>query len=132
MPSNTSNANNTATNTATPANDAVVNGITHPAIPFPTGDNPPTFVEQVQTKTAEAVKPAVEKLNVIKEQAAGKLASGANQALSKLADHSEKLYINQVKLLDACRIQVRRQPMTMLGLAVATVVALGVLFRQSR
>ncbi len=129
MASNTNNANTTAT----PANDAVADNINHPAIPFPTSDNPPPLAEQVQAKTAEAVKPAVEKLNVIKEQAASKLASGATQALTKLGEHSEKLYTSQVKLLDNCRVQVRKQPMTMLGVAVATVVALGVLFhRQTR
>jgi len=127
------NANNTANSTAaTPANDAVADNINHPAIPFPTSGNPPSLIEQVQAKTAEAVKPAVEKLNDIKEQAASKLTSGTDQALIKLADQSEKLYINQVKLLDSCRVQVRKQPMTMLGLAVASVVALGVLFRQTR
>lgn len=126
MPSNLSTTNNTVT----PANDAVADNINHPAIPFPTSDNPPTQAEQVQEKTAEAVKPVAEKLNVIKEQAASKLASGASQALTKLGEHSEKLYTSQVKLLDTCRVQVRKQPMTMLGVAVATVVALGVLFRR--
>jgi ElaB/YqjD/DUF883 family membrane-anchored ribosome-binding protein len=126
MPSNPSTTNNTVT----PANDAVADNINHPAIPFPTSDNPPAQTEQVQEKTAEAVKPVAEKLNVIKEQAASKLASGASQAVTKLGEHSEKLYTSQVKLLDTCRVQVRKQPMTMLGVAVATVVALGVLFRR--
>ncbi len=126
MPSNPSTTNNTVT----PANDAVADNINHPAVPFPTSDNPPKQTEQVQEKTAEAVKPVAEKLNVIKEQAASKLASGASQAVTKLGEHSEKLYTSQVKLLDTCRVQVRKQPMTMLGVAVATVVALGVLFRR--
>lgn len=126
MPSNPSNA-------AAPATEATTNNINHPSIPFPTSDNPPALVEQVQEKTAEAVKPVVEKLTVIKDQATSKLNSGVSQAVTKLGEHSEKLYTSQVKLLDSCRVQVRKQPMTMLGIAVATVVALGVLFgRQTR
>ena len=126
MPSNPSNA-------AAPVTEATTNNINHPSIPFPTSDNPPTLVEQAQEKTAEAVKPVVEKLTVIKDQATSKLNSGVSQAVTKLGEHSEKLYTSQVKLLDSCRVQVRKQPMTMLGIAVATVVALGVLFgRQTR
>ncbi|MES2041345.1 MAG: hypothetical protein V4495_26295 [Pseudomonadota bacterium] len=130
MPSNPSNS-------AAPVNGTTAgttaNNINSPSIPFPTSDNPPTLVEQVQEKTTEAVKPVVEQLAVIKEQAASKLSSGASQAVTKLGEHSERLYISQAKLLDTCRVQVRKQPMTMLGLAVATVVALGVLFsRQTR
>ncbi|PXX43038.1 hypothetical protein [Undibacterium pigrum] len=125
MPTNTTNA--------TPAANETAADINHPSIPFPTSDKPPSLVEQVQEKTAEAVKPVAEKITALKEQAASKLNTGTNQAITKLCDHSEKLYLSQAKLLDTCRVKVRKQPMTILGVTVATVVALGVLFhRQTR
>lgn len=136
---------NNANNSATRVNATVTDNISHPAIPFPTGDNPPPLakqvpapvaeqvVEQIKEKTAETVKPVAEKLTVLTEQAASKLNASASQAVAKLCEHSEKLYVSQAKLLDTCRVQVRKQPMTILGVAIATVVALGVLFhRQTR
>ncbi|MFZ6876204.1 hypothetical protein ACO0LF_29420 [Undibacterium sp. Di27W] len=121
------------TDTTAAANGNVAEQIDHPAIPFPTSDNPPSLAEQAQEKIAEAVKPVAEKITVLKQQASSKLNSGANQAACKLGEHSERLYVSQAKLLDTCRVQVRKQPMTMLGIAVATVVALGVLVhRQTR
>lgn len=124
---------NNPSNSAAPATGATANNTNNPSIPFPTSDNPPPLVEQVQEKTTDTIQPVVEKLAAIKEQAASTLSSGASQAMTKLGEHSERLYISQAKLLDTCRVQVRKQPMTMLAIAVATVVALGVLFgRQTR
>lgn len=121
------------TTTPTPPAKEAVEETKQPSITFPTSDNPPSLIEQVQEKTAEAVKPVTEKLTALKEQAAGKINTGTNQAISKLCDQSEKLYVSQAKLLDTCRVQVRKQPMTILGVTIATVVALGVLFhRQTR
>ena len=113
------------------------NNANNSAIPFPTSDNPPAVteqvVEQVKEKTTEAVMPVAEKLTALKEQASSRLNASANEAVTKLCEQSEKLYVSQVKLLDSCRVQVRKQPMTILGVAIATVVALGVLFhRQTR
>ncbi|MFZ6734136.1 hypothetical protein ACO0LG_19560 [Undibacterium sp. Ji42W] len=124
------NPNNTTASVGQAAAEKTTENINHTTIPFPTSDKPPQLVEQIQEKTAEVVKPVVEKLAVLKDQASTKLSSGASQAVSKLSDHSEKLYTSQAKLLDTCRIQVRKKPMTVLGLTVATVVALGYLFRR--
>jgi ElaB/YqjD/DUF883 family membrane-anchored ribosome-binding protein len=70
-------------------------------------------------KATEAARPAVDKVAASAHQIVDKLAGAANTAADKLDERTMQLRDVQSRLTDQCRVYVRENPLTSIGIAVA-------------
>ena len=80
-------------------------------------------------KASDAARPVVDRLASGAHQAVDKLASAAGQAAETLSVRGEQLKNAQAQAMEQARIYVRENPVTALGIAVATGFLLSRLLR---
>ncbi len=90
-----------------------------------TVDRATTGAHDVIDRATEAARPAINTFAEGAHHAVDKLAVAASRAADTIDTRSGQLRDAQMRLADRCLTQVREQPATSLGIAVATGVVLG-------
>ncbi|MES2070537.1 MAG: hypothetical protein V4488_09330 [Pseudomonadota bacterium] len=106
-----------------PANNGVQNAdATAPALAMAASElGEQAAAERIAARTQQSLRQAVDKI-----------ACTAAAAAESLCQSSEKLHLAQQRLLDDCRIQVRKKPIESILVAAVAGYLLSQLFRQKR
>lgn len=81
-------------------------------------------------RASDAARPVVDHLAAGAHQAVDKLAGAASQAAETLDVKGSQFKDQQLRIVERCRVQIRDNPITSLGVAVAAGFVLSWLFRR--